>query len=188
MAFCPNCGAQTNEGASFCPSCGRQIGGNQQQQESARQTDQQQGYQQPQNDQQAYQQQGYQQQGYQQQNYAYTANPEAGYADPEDIARNKGMAVLAYLGLLVLIPIFAAKDSRYARFHCNQGLVLLICGIVIGAAAFILGLIPYVGIVLAVVLNLCNVAVFVFEILGIINAATGKMRELPLIGRFVILK
>ena len=26
MAFCPNCGAQLNDGAAFCPNCGAQIG------------------------------------------------------------------------------------------------------------------------------------------------------------------
>lgn len=39
------------------------------------------------------------------------------------------MAVLAYFGILVLIPILAAKESKFARFHANQGLILLITGV-----------------------------------------------------------
>ena len=39
---------------------------------------------------------------------------------------NKVMAILSYFGILVLIPIFAAKDDAFARYHANQGLVLLI--------------------------------------------------------------
>ena len=46
--------------------------------------------------------------------------------EQEDIQNNKTMAILAYIGILVLIPIFAAKESKFARFHANQGLVLLI--------------------------------------------------------------
>ena len=51
----------------------------------------------------------------------------ADYTDsfhPQDIAQNKAMAILAYLGILVLIPIFAAKNSAFAKFHANQGLIL----------------------------------------------------------------
>ena len=35
------------------------------------------------------------------------------------------MAILAYFGILVLIPILAAKDSKFARFHANQGLLFM---------------------------------------------------------------
>ena len=46
--------------------------------------------------------------------------------DPQDIEENKFMAILAYFGILVIIPILAAKDSKFARFHSNQGLILCI--------------------------------------------------------------
>ncbi len=39
--------------------------------------------------------------------------------DHNDISANKGMAILAYLDPLVLIPIFAEKGSKFARFHSN---------------------------------------------------------------------
>ena len=38
----------------------------------------------------------------------------------------KGMAILAYFGILFLIPLFAAKNDPFARYHTNQGLVLFI--------------------------------------------------------------
>lgn len=46
--------------------------------------------------------------------------------DPNDIYTNKAMALLSYIGILVLIPLFAAKDSAYTRFHASQGLTLFI--------------------------------------------------------------
>ena len=50
--------------------------------------------------------------------------------DPQDIELNNRLSLLSYLGILVLVPIFLVKRSRFARFHANQGLVLLIAGIV----------------------------------------------------------
>jgi hypothetical protein len=41
--------------------------------------------------------------------------------DPQDAQDNKIMAILAYLGLLFLVPFLAAKESPFARFHTNQG-------------------------------------------------------------------
>ena len=38
------------------------------------------------------------------------------------------------------------------------------------------------------ILRLANIAFLVFTILGIVNAANGKAKELPLIGQFKILK
>ena len=49
--------------------------------------------------------------------------------DPNDINQNKIMAILAYFGILVVIPILAAKESKFARFHANQGLVLFIASV-----------------------------------------------------------
>lgn len=54
-----------------------------------------------------------------------TADTTAAF-DPGDIEQNKVMALLSYLGILVLVPLLAAKELRFARFHANQGLVLLI--------------------------------------------------------------
>lgn len=101
-------------------------------------------------------------------------------ADPADVSSNKLMAILSYFSILVLIPLFAAKESKFARFHVNQGLILLILEFVI----FFIGKIPGIfGI--AVLLNLC---VLVLSIIGIVNAAKGKTKELPLVGKYIIIK
>ena len=46
--------------------------------------------------------------------------------EPEDIEKNRILALFSYLSWLVLIPLIAAKDSKFAKFHVNQGLVLAI--------------------------------------------------------------
>ena len=112
--------------------------------------------------------------------------------DANDVAQNKVMGILAYIWILFLVPIFAAKNSPYARFHANQGLVLFIIqtayGIVYGILSFILAFIPIIGWIAILLLGLVNIVFFVFMILGIINACSGEVKPLPLIGGITILK
>ena len=100
--------------------------------------------------------------------------------DPDDVNKNKFMAVLAYFGVLVLIPIIAARDSKYAKFHANQGLVLFLLEIVCSALIKLK--------VLGWLFSICSLVLFVFAIIGIIYAAQGKAKELPVIGNWKILK
>ena len=122
---------------------------------------------------------------------AQSQQPAGGY-NQADIEQNKVMAVLAYFGILVLIPIFAAKESKFARFHSNQGLVLCIAAVLYGVAYSILS-----AVVLAIswrlyfvvsLLGLVSIVFAVLAVIGIINAANGKAKELPVIGKFKILK
>lgn len=108
--------------------------------------------------------------------------------DPEDIQKNKAMGILAYISLLVLVPIFGAKDSKFARFNANQGLVLLI-----GSAAFslisnIFGGIKFIGWIFSLICGLGNIGIAVLAVFGIVNVARGFARKLPLIGEIKILK
>lgn len=108
--------------------------------------------------------------------------------DQNDIQQNKVMAILAYLSWLVLIPLLAAGNSRFARFHCNQGLILAIVEIGTGILFGILSAIPYIGWIFRVLWGLVGLVCLVFAILGIVNAANGRAKELPFIGGIRILK
>ena len=105
--------------------------------------------------------------------------------DQSDIQQNKVMAVLAYFGLLFLVPLLAAKESKYAKFHTNQGLVLWIAGLIAGVVSSILAVIPVVGAILGALISL---VMFALMIIGIVNAATSKAKELPVIGKIKLLK
>ncbi len=107
-----------------------------------------------------------------------TADTTAEY-DAQDIEKNKVMAVLAYI--IFLIPLLAAKDSKFARFHTNQGLVLFIGAIL----SSVIAAIPLIGWIIAPIAGL---AITVLAIIGILNALNGRAKELPLIGKFKILK
>ena len=94
---------------------------------------------------------------------------------------NKLMAAISYIWILFLVPLFAAKDDAFARYHANQGLLLFLVSIILG----IIGIIPLIGTVIAAV---GGIVTFVFMILGIINALKGEMKPLPLIGGIQIIK
>lgn len=111
----------------------------------------------------------------------------------EDINNNKVMAVLAYFGPLVLVPIFGAKDSKFARFHANQGLVLFILDVAYGIIVSILNTIFYAisfgfGAIMSTILGLVWILIAILAIIGIVNASQGKAKELPIIGKIKILK
>ena len=108
--------------------------------------------------------------------------------DPRDVAANKAMGVFAYLGILVLIPLLGAKNSPYARFHANQGLALAICEIVISMVLRVLGRIPYLGWIFSIIGSLVGIACLVLAIMGIVNGANGRAKELPIVGKLHILQ
>lgn len=103
------------------------------------------------------------------------------------------MAVLAYFGILVLIPILAAKESKFARFHANQGLILLIIGVAYSIfVQVVIKIVVFISYALAgivgIVLGLAWLLLLVLAIIGIINAVKGEFKQLPIIGQFQILK
>lgn len=107
--------------------------------------------------------------------------------DPEDIRQNKAMAILAYISWLVLIPLFLAKNSKFARFHCNQGLILAIVEIICWVVLGILGGLPLIGWIFRLVNGILGIVFLLLAILGIVNVVNGRAKELPVIGSFKIL-
>jgi uncharacterized membrane protein len=113
--------------------------------------------------------------------------------DPEtlDIEHNKVFAVLAYIGILFLVPLLAAPRSRFARYHTNQGIVLFLSVLVLWAGVAVLAAIPLVN-VITIPLTIPAVVILpagalIFMIIGIIHAASGEYKPLPWIGHFRLL-
>ncbi|MDD3931911.1 MAG: hypothetical protein PHT04_07050 [Eubacteriales bacterium] len=108
--------------------------------------------------------------------------------------KNKVIAALAYLGILFFLPLVAAPESKYGRYHANQGLLLLITAVAGGIALAILSAILtaiswrlfFIGSLLYTVFY---IGITVLVILGIVNAVGGKAKPLPVIGKlFTIIK
>jgi len=93
---------------------------------------------------------------------------------------SKICAILSYL-LVGIIWYFVdenMKKDKFVKYHVKQGLVLLIVW-VIGDIVF--SIIPVIGWILFPIFSL---AMIVLMVLGIINAANGQEKELPIIGQF----
>ena len=168
MAFCSKCGAQLSDGEKFCSSCGAPTDEKSSETPATKQSAQ---------------------ADFSQKiaNLNNTADTTSDY-DVQDIQNNKVMAILAYLSWLVLIPLFAARESKFARFHCNQGIVLAVAEIIAVIVLSILDGLPLIGWIFSIAGSLLGLVCLLFAVLGIINAANGKAKELPIIGKFKILK
>lgn len=120
---------------------------------------------------------------------------EAAGIDQKDINDNKMLCILAYIGILFFIPLVAKPNSKYCRFHANQGLVLFIASTALSIARMIisaiLGVIAdivFFGVIFNIVSALLTIAVgvasLVFMVMGIINTVNGEIKELPFIGQY----
>lgn len=109
----------------------------------------------------------------------------AAQASPEDVDKNKAIAIIGYLlPILFFIPLVSdAKNSPFAKFHANQHLILLIGYVIVQVAA---NIIPFLG--LALIMPLGMLALLVVAIMGLIGAANGQMKPMPVIGGITILK
>ncbi len=92
-----------------------------------------------------------------------------------EVNKYKVYGVLSYIGILFIIGLIVDNNARYIRFHANQGIILLIAGI-IGA---MIGSVPIVGELIGVIIS---IGVFVGAIIGIVTAIQGEEKPLPLIG------
>ncbi len=105
------------------------------------------------------------------------AAPQAAPAPAAEAPKlNTTMALLAYIGPLVIVSYLTAKDDAFVKYHIKQGLVLFVAEI----ALWIIGTMVYM---LWPVINVVHVAIVILAIVGIINAVNGKQKELPFVGK-----
>ena len=89
------------------------------------------------------------------------------------------IAALSYIviGILWWLIDENYKKNEYVKFHIKQSLILLIAGVIVRFA----GWVPFSGNLISTV---GSIFVFILMILGIVNAAKGQKKELPLLGQF----
>ena len=108
--------------------------------------------------------------------------------NPKDIQANKGMGVLAYLGILFCVPYFTAQKSKFSQFHAKQGMILFLFEVVInlimGTLRAFLSWIRPIGFLLTFLHSLFGLAIIALIIIGISNVLKGRAKELPFIGKF----
>lgn len=91
--------------------------------------------------------------------------------------QNMLMAILAYIGPLIIVSYLVAKDDPFVKFHIKQGLLLVIIEVAVWMLMMTLW-------ILFPILQLVNLGVLVLAIVGIVHAAKSEKKELPLIGHY----
>lgn len=166
MAFCGNCGEQVKDGVKFCPACGKIADA-------------------------AAAEQG-------RQPASYRPPVMQASSSEKDAQENKTMAILAYIIFFIPLITGAHNTSPFVKYHTNQGTVLFIAALAFGVVYWILisiltSILLHSGAwglwnVLSTILGLCWLVVLAPCVIGIINAAGGQMKPLPVIGGFTIIR
>lgn len=116
---------------------------------------------------------------------------ETGGIDPVDIQKNKVMGGLAYF--LFFLPLIACPESKYGRFHANQGLAYLflwIAGVIVrGILSSVLYSITWrLYWVSSIVSAIIWLPILAVGIIGLVNGFSGKAKKLPVVGKMRMIK
>src|SRR5277367_5776977 len=82
------------------------------------------------------------------------------------------MGILAYIGILIVIPFLMDKEDPFVKFHIKQGLILFIVEVIVWV-------ILYTGFLAMLwpLIQLINLALLILAILGIVNVVQNKQQE-----------
>ena len=125
---------------------------------------------------------------------AVQAIKQAAAEQEEDIRKNKGMALLSYLGFLVVIPMVFGLHSKFVRHHANQGLLLFALEVVAWVGCKTVMLLGYPVLHLSAMVYLTSfiggliwLGFAVLGLLGLLHVASGSYASLPIIGEYEII-
>lgn len=107
-----------------------------------------------------------------------------------DISTNSNNAVLSYLGPLVLIPLITSRKSKFAMFHCCQGLMNTVFGVLyVLVVPVIFNILPDLITLFLLIPYFVFLVVFpVSLVLGVVHALKGKAITLPVFGRIDLMR
>ena len=113
----------------------------------------------------------------------------------ENIEDGKLLAVLSYIGILALIPYFVERDNPYIKDHAKIGvnlfLIEAIIGVGLSAVAAVCAMtiiLLWISIIIAVLEWAFGIVSIVISVIGIINACNGEVKELPIVGKYNLIK
>ena len=93
----------------------------------------------------------------------------------------KTTGIISYLTVVGWLAAFCLGDRENARFHLNQSLVLILCGMAVSVIAHF----PFVG---GFVLWAMRMVLFIFWLMGFVHACEDRECEVPLIGGIRIIR
>ncbi len=106
---------------------------------------------------------------------------------PEEIALGKAIAVIVYAINLIGLPLWILpillRDNDFSLYHGKQAMMLWLTGLVLGVVNTVLTVIPVIGCVTLVTWPLIVVTMVVLDLIGLVNAAKGRIEPVPFVGR-----
>ncbi|MFH1711754.1 MAG: DUF4870 domain-containing protein, partial [Patescibacteria group bacterium] len=100
----------------------------------------------------------------------------------KDVEENKYIAAIGYIFILCFVPLFMAKESKFAQFHAKQALVLFIIEVAFSIVDVVLIFIPIIGWFTIVALW---IAIVVVAVMAFFRALAGESWEIPVIADWV---
>ena len=116
-----------------------------------------------------------------QQQAPYQQQPAAAQSGLSDNAAG-GLAYVTIIPAIIFLIVPPYNRNRFVRFHSWQSIMLAIAWIVVEVGLMVLGRIPGVGLVDLFLGPLVGLAFFVLWLMVLIQAFTGKMFKLPIVG------
>lgn len=114
--------------------------------------------------------------------------------EKEDLKGKKFTACFAYLFWFTVIPMIYATESKFIKYHANQGFVLAIAETVYLVAMVIICKILWgISIYTSVLVETMMLAAFagafgILSLIGIFNVIRGKEKPIPTFGHIKLLK
>lgn len=95
-------------------------------------------------------------------------------------------ALISYIAIGCFIIFFLEKQSKFAKYHAMQAIILWVCGLALTIVTNILSVIPIIGILFGILAGLIGLAILVINIICIYKAYQGEWFELPIIGQIAM--
>jgi uncharacterized membrane protein len=105
--------------------------------------------------------------------------PPPSLATEVPASEDKTVAILSYItvvGFIVAVILHGNKKTRLGTYHLRQALGLWITALITWV---VLGIIPIIG---WIAIPFVTLAILVLAVIGLIAAASGQLKPLPLLG------
>lgn len=110
--------------------------------------------------------------------------PPSGAAGGTESPNRTIMIVLAYLGILALIPLLVEKDDKEVQWHAKHGLVLLVLWVVVGIAFGVASAIPGLGCITGIIALFLPLPMLIIHIICIVKGVNGDRFLIPGISKY----
>lgn len=95
------------------------------------------------------------------------------------------MGILAYLGVLALIPYLVKDQTPFVRAHAVRGINLFLLEVIAWVAVGVFSWVPVLNDILSTIVGLAS---FALSLIGIINVANKEDKDLPFVGGIRLIK